>query len=190
MSFGGFSSIPVSVHATADVVQATLQLIPSVGNVLVSRTEIVDTYGYSWTVTFIDSNWWLGDELFDVPLMTFATFDGSYNFEFATRANSSILTAADGRKNTLTGSNATVSVSRIVHAMSGFEQQAIELQSSGGAIAGSFSISFNGISTNPLNANSSEMDIEAALELIPGWLNFFICHFIPSFAHAAVNFNA
>lgn len=60
VSFNGMSSGKIAVDSTADDMLMALQSIPTVGNVLVTREEQSDTFGYLWTITFLDSEYWNG----------------------------------------------------------------------------------------------------------------------------------
>ena len=102
--------------------QTALEAIPTVGEVLVTRTELPDQYGYQWAVTFLNSEYYTGvptTQLFNVPLLALANTDntpvGSYNAS---------VYSANG-PSTFTGSGASVVVSRLVAAMAGYEQQTV-----------------------------------------------------------------
>ena len=161
--------MPISVSATADDLKEALETLPTAGDVLVSRTELVEPYGYAWTVTFLSSDWWTGgDAFYAVPQMLLSPFDGTYITEYKAGLVNSSLTATKGRLNTLKGTNTRVTVNTLVQAMSGYEQQMVQIEATSGYLIGTFSLMFNGSSTPPLPVNSTDADIASALELIPG----------------------
>lgn len=167
VAFGGYYSEPVSVDATADDIQVALAALPSVGKVLVTRSEIIESYGYAWTVTFLNSEWWQGDKYFSVPPMLLSSFDGTYVSEYTTSVNSN-QTSMTGRTNTFQGTDAQIKVTTLVHAMSGYEQQSVQVEASSGSLMGTFTLFFNGSTTPALPVNASDADLEAAIELLPG----------------------
>ena len=66
--------------ASCYTTQAALESIPTVGEVLVTRTELPDQYGYQWAVTFLNSEYYTGvtsSQLFNVPLMMLANTDNT-----------------------------------------------------------------------------------------------------------------
>ena len=50
------------------------------GEVLVTRTELPDAFGYQWAVTFLNSEYYTGvvsSQLFNVPLLVLANTDNT-----------------------------------------------------------------------------------------------------------------
>jgi len=142
-------------------VEQILESIPHLGDVMVTRSEIKESYGYAWSVTFLQSNWWQGSKYYDVPLLKIAGTDMSYLSEFTS-------TLVDTTSNTFNGTNSNVTVNRVVTAMSGFEQQVIEIQVYSGVMNGTFSLAYGTQSTPQLLVDASEEEIEKALELLTG----------------------
>jgi len=138
-----------------------LEQIPTVGDVIVSRSEAIDQHGFSWSVTFLDSEWWNGDKYYDVPELSLSNLDGS----LVTSFSSSVSSATQG--STFGGSFGTITVASIVEAMNGFEQQAIRIEANAGSLQGVFSLSMGDESTSYLDVDSSEEDIQVALSALP-----------------------
>ena len=162
VSFAGFISAPIPVSVSAKNLESILEAIPTVGDVHVSRSESIDSHGFSWSVTFLNSLWWQGDNVFDVPPLLLSNVDGTLSTGFSSK----ILSSATG--STFGGFNGEISVMEVVKSMAGFEQQSITVTSTIGQILGQFSLQFNGFSTPPLSVNSTEGDIASALSSLPG----------------------
>jgi hypothetical protein len=79
-------------------------------------------YGFSWRVTFINSDWWLGYKFYDVPQLMLSNRDGTYAEDFTSSVNSNIASS------TLVGNNAVVTSTNAVLAMNGYEQQSIHIE--------------------------------------------------------------
>ena len=100
-----------------------MEAIPTVGEVLVTRTELPDQFGYQWAVTFLNSEYYTGvptSQLFNVPLLMLANTDNTPVASY----NASVY-SANGNPSTFTGSGAAVVASRLVAAMAGYEQQTV-----------------------------------------------------------------
>ena len=70
IGFGNYNSDPVKVDATAAELATILERVPTVGNVQVTRSESNNQQGYSWSVTFLNSGWWIVNNFYQVPQMT------------------------------------------------------------------------------------------------------------------------
>ena len=76
--------------------------------------------------------------------------------------------SANGSPSTFTGTGAAVVVSRLVSAMSGYEQQSVVFATANnGTLQGSYSLSSGAYATPPLPINASDATIAAALSLLP-----------------------
>ena len=158
LDFGGFATGPIAIDAPADVVTEALMQTPAAGQVMVSRTLDSLNHGTIWTVTFLNSEWWRGGPLFDVPLLTVSNNNG-------TTYSSTVSSASPGT--TFSGSGASIVVQSLVTAMAGYEQQLIDVQTSAGALAGSFSLSLQGQSTPLIAVGASEAEIASSLAQVP-----------------------
>lgn len=158
LEFGGFATGPIAIDAPADLVMEALKQTPAAGDVLVSRTLDSLNHGTIWTVTFLNSEWWRGGPLYDVPLLTVSNNNGS---SFSASVSSASLGS------TFTGSGGALSVQSVVTAMAGFEQQLIDVQTSAGSLVGSFSLSLQGQSTPLIAADASPVEIASSLAILP-----------------------
>jgi hypothetical protein len=162
VSFGGISSGKISVTATEEDMITALESIPSVGQVLVTREEEQATFGYQWSITFLNSEWYAGGvKYYEMPLLLLTNVEGTQTSAFNGNALSSAALS------TFTGTAGTITASRLVAAMSGFEQQSLTVQTSNGLITGTFAISSGLISTSFLDYTASVEEIRAALLLLP-----------------------
>jgi hypothetical protein len=162
VSFGGISSGKIFVTATEQDMITALENIPSVGQVLVTRVEEQATFGYQWSITFLNSEWYSGGvKYYDMPLLTLSNVEGTQTSAFSGVISSSTTLS------TFTGTAGSVTASRLVAAMSGFEQQSLTIQTSSGLISGTFAISSGLISTSYLDSTASVEEIRAALLLLP-----------------------
>ena len=163
MSFGGLSSGIISVDATAEDMTQALEAIPTVGQVLVTRKEQQDTFGYQWTVTFLNSEWWTGgDRYFDMPLLTLSNVEGTQISGFTSSVSSSTASS------TFIGTTGAVTVSQLVVAMSGYEQQSIDIQVSSGVMSGTYALSTAAHSTRQLDFSAGTEEIRTALRVFTG----------------------
>jgi hypothetical protein len=164
VGFDVSTSDKIPIDATAELMQRRLEDMPSVGNVEVRRTENED-HGYSWTITFYNSEWWRGSKLFDVPELTVSNLDNYHVSNFTKMVSCS---PCDGStESTFSGTSASISVATLVNAMAGFEQQSIKFEASEGYLNGYVILSFNGSSTAALSVNSTAKEFENALESLP-----------------------
>ena len=163
VQFGGIMSGKIMVDATAEDVTVALEAIPTCGQVLVTRKEMQDTFGYRWSVTFLNSEWYSdGVRYFDMPLLSLANVPGTQVKDFS----SSILSVTSG--STFTGLSGRVSVSQLVVPMSGYEQLSIDITVSSGLISGTFALTTGQSSTPQLPVNASFSAIRTALLLVSG----------------------
>lgn len=159
IEFGGFSTIPIPVDASAERVEAALEMLPTAGDVKVTRDDSPDTHGVDWTVTFKNADWWRGGALYDVPLMTVSNTNGG-----SSSSSVSALTLGS----TFSGTSGSISVDSRVKAMAGFEQQLIDVAVSVGSIHGDFSLSYQGHATARLSLDSDDDAISLALSSLTG----------------------
>ena len=153
VAFGGVSGERVGVGATAAEVKTVLELIPTVGEVLVTRVELPAVFGCQWRVTFLNSEWWSGGKFFDLPLLQLANTDYTPVSAYVTDTTG----AAGG---TYAGSGATVTATRLVGAYAGYEQQSVVLSTTNsGSLTGTYSLSTGPYATPPLAVNASDAAI-------------------------------
>ena len=160
VSFGGFSSSPIAVDATAEEVDAALRHIPTVGDIKVTRVEDKARHGYTWSVTFFNSEWWIGNRFFDVPQMGLSNLDGTLVGDF----NWTVASSVDD--STFSGNGGNISVVTTVEAMAGFEQQAIRVEATSGFLNGTFALSYNDDSTPHFTLDVTAEELEAALSVL------------------------
>ena len=161
IAFDGLVSDMVSVHATAEDMSLALEAIPTVGRVQVTRQEQLELFGYKWTVTFLNSEWFSGaGRYYDMPLLQLSGVDGTHASAF----DSSIST--DTQSSTFTGIDGAITVTQLVVAMSGYEQQSTEIRASSGVLSGTYSISTGGYSTVKLNVSAGPQEISDTLQAI------------------------
>jgi hypothetical protein len=156
IQFGGFTTIPLSVDSPAEQVQAALKATPAIGDVIVTRDETPSTHGVKWIITFLNSEWWNGAAYFDVPLLTVSNNNGA-------TASSTVSVTVGSSFN---GTSASITVTPLVTAMAGFEQQLIQVQVLNGSLYGKFSLSFLGYTTTWIPVSATELEIEVALNAL------------------------
>jgi hypothetical protein len=157
LAFQGHSSSEISASASASEMEAALQLIPTVGGVTVTRSQMVAAgkYGLAYSVTFtgqagsVASDQWIGD----VATLTASTDASQYPSQF--------LASASGNK--LKGTDALVSVDTAVDGYRGFEEQLVQVHTSAGSLKGTYRLKYGAESTVPLPWNASSVAVEAAL---------------------------
>ena len=160
LEFGGFSTGPISVDASAETMTVALRLTPTVGDVSVVKSLDSTNHGVMWTITFLNSEWWSGGVYFDVPLLSVSNNNGS-------SYSSTVLSSTGG--STFQGSGASITVQSLVTAMAGYEQQLINVQTTAGALAGSFSLSLQGQSSPSIAATATDAAIMSSLALVPNF---------------------
>jgi hypothetical protein len=160
VSFDGIASGKIYVDATAEDMTLALAAIPSVGEVLVCRKELQDTFGYQWSITFLNSEWVGSSLYYNMPLLALSNVDGNQVSSF----NTSVYTSTSS--STFTGTSGSVTAKQLVAAMSGFEQQSVTIQVASGIINGTFALSSGVLSTSQLDSAATAEEIRAALLLI------------------------
>jgi len=161
VEFGGFQSSKIAIDVSAEDMERKLEAIPTVGDVKVTRSESIDSHGYQWTITFLNSDWWNGERFFDVPQLKLSNLDGTLESDF----NTSVVSYVD--HSTFGGSTGQISTSVLVKAMDGFEQQSIRMETDDGYLRGYYSLSFHGHRTGFLPVNATETEIVTALSSLP-----------------------
>jgi hypothetical protein len=180
---------PALAHdISADDLKAALEALPSVGTVNVERVEYLkltgtdpagvagqqsmEFNGYMWTVEFVSNTGYLGWSG-DIPEMTVSTDEYALHETFTpsqdgntgatVSAGGSPILCYDGSAEN--GENhCSVTVKTTVEGMAGFEQQTVTISTTGGNLEGTFTLTFEGKTTNPLAVDVSAGGMKAALE--------------------------
>ena len=152
--------------------------MPDIGDVKVVRTEDKSNYGYHWTVTFLNSEHWQGisdstGRFFNVPSLSLINKDGAYynsdGFGSGEFNKTTILSySAGGYASTFSGTDSEISVSTLVEAMDGYEQQSVRIECYTGEVNGTYTLSYNGFTTPALLASADAATVESALEALDG----------------------
>jgi len=122
VGFAGYASDKVPIDASAEDLTTILERIPTIGNVRVSRSENIDGFGFSWSVTFLNSEWWNGQKFYDMPMLSLANVDSAYA---ETDFTPSVVSTTG--MSTFSGSDGHIAVESLVRAMAGYEQQTINI---------------------------------------------------------------
>jgi len=167
---GNHATPPLPFKISAHNLRNALQALPTVGEVSVTRDnykklstssgehgynngEMLEN-GFSWTVTFL-TNIANTNHVGDLPGMVVSTNDRALPKRFTSSRTGG----------TLTGTDTRVQVVTSVEGWKGFEQQiiSVDLQdNAAGKLGGTFTLTFEGKTTNPLayNAHASVMKKE------------------------------
>jgi hypothetical protein len=75
LGYGGDTTRPINHDASADEMRVALELLPSVGSVVITRTGtyVTDQGGYEWSVTFTDR---MNSKDLDMMTSTWTSLDG------------------------------------------------------------------------------------------------------------------
>jgi len=171
-NLGGSFRVAYKSHATpallysisAEGLRSALEALPTVGSVHVTRakhltlasgTQDMTQNGFVWTVSFLTNS---GDlnRIGDVDNLVVSTHATDLPSSFASSATA----------NMLVGTNAKVVVVPTVQGYAGFEQQTITTSTSAGTLGGTFTLTFEGLSTPSLPFNVSAAVMKQRLEAL------------------------
>jgi len=173
IQFNGFSTDSIKVDALAIDVETALQALPTVGDVTVVRTENKDNFGYDWTITFLNSDWFdtTTDVFYSVPSLSLSNLDSDLPSAYVSQIKSSDLSS------TFLGETAVISTKVLVTAMAGYAQQSLTVSvslnvglspSDDVKIGGTYILTYGIFQTAPMSVSATSHDIEMALSSIEG----------------------
>lgn len=140
LNFDGFTTEKIHMTSTSEFVANALRKLPTVGDIAVSKSESRHNYGYAWTITFLNSNFWngFGHGYYEFPELKISGQDYSLSETFASSVVGSATT-------TFSGINAVVNARTLVSSMNGFEEQEISVTASVGILEGYFYLSLTAL---------------------------------------------
>ncbi|KAG5186906.1 hypothetical protein JKP88DRAFT_156261, partial [Tribonema minus] len=151
---GGFATGAIATTASADDVAAALNALPTLAAVRVARKPVAaPSYGYEWVISRPGATCAQGGVLGRCEDLVVSALSTDLPSHYAASSTSASAAYA-------------VRATRRITALAGFDQQVVTLAASGGALSGTFRLTYRGRSSAPLPVDASAAAVEDAVRAL------------------------